>query len=258
MIETYKATEQCKICKGNCCKHMACHYAPSDFKDLSFEGLKAEIEKGKISIDWWDGYDADEYEYEYFLRARHIGEPVLQPSWGGICVNLTETGCSLSWEERPLGAKALKPRENELEQCHSSYTKEQCKNDWRPYNHILEELAEYFTEHPLPPNMGIPGMMEIVLKEEQEQKLKEYKTFREDFNRMLESPPSFDGKGWIALPEICQKQIPDDIQKATWTGMYCVTGESRSQDKIFMCRCSIEPIYPEDEEEKQNSGLLEE
>lgn len=258
MIETYKATEQCKICKGNCCKHMACHYAPSDFKDLSFEGLKAEIEKGKISIDWWDGYDADEYEYEYFLRARHIGEPVLQPSWGGICVNLTETGCSLSWEERPLGAKALKPREDESEECYSSYGKRRCKNDWRPYSHILKELAEYFTEHPLPPNMGMPGMMEIVRREEQEQKIKEHEKFREEFKRMLESPPGFDGEGWIALPEVCQKQIPDDIQKATWTGTYCVVEEEKQAPKIFVGGNSIRFIYPEDEEEKQNSGLLEE
>lgn len=45
--------EICKKCKGSCCKTMGCHYSPEDFKDLSFDGLKTEIDKGFISIDWW-------------------------------------------------------------------------------------------------------------------------------------------------------------------------------------------------------------
>lgn len=141
-IKTFQPTEVCAQCKGACCKTMGCHYSPTDFDDLSFEGLKAEIEKGKISIDWWSGD-----EQEYYLRARHVGAPVVDPSWGGRCINLTETGCSLPWEKRPLGGRALKPKENsDSGECRTFYSKEQCKNDWKPYSDVLKQLVEHFGE----------------------------------------------------------------------------------------------------------------
>lgn len=137
--ETFCATEACAKCKGACCKRMGCHYSPRDFSDLSFEGLKAKIEKGNISIDWWESY-----EPEFYLRARHIGAPVVDPSWGGVCVNLTDKGCALSWDERPLGGKALKPQADG--KCYyTSYSKEDCKNEWLQYAEVLERLAEYFS-----------------------------------------------------------------------------------------------------------------
>lgn len=140
-IKVYPPTEACAACKGECCRHMACHYAPSDFPDLSFDGLKQEIEKGRISIDWWEGNPR-----AYFLRARHVGEPVVKGSWGGRCVNLTDTGCSLSWEERPTGGKALKPHSDPDGICTTSYSKEKCKNDWKKHAEVLNKLVEYFDE----------------------------------------------------------------------------------------------------------------
>lgn len=137
-VPVFKAEKCCSKCKGLCCKHMGCHYSPTDFEDLSFEGLKKEIEKGKISIDWWETFDGP----EYYLRARHKNARVIDPSWGGVCINLTETGCSLSFEERPLGGKAVRPDPNGY--CKSYYTKEQCKNDWKKYKEVLKQLVEYF------------------------------------------------------------------------------------------------------------------
>ena len=137
----YQATKMCAVCKGKCCRLVACHYSPRDFHDLSFEGLKTEIEKGRISIDWWE----NGYKDEYFLRARHVGEPIVCGSWGGTCVNLTDSGCSLSWDERPLGGKALKPKANLFGECVSSYSKEDCKNEWLAYADVLDRLAKYFT-----------------------------------------------------------------------------------------------------------------
>ena len=57
---------------------------------------------------------------------------------------LTENGCPLPFEERPLGARALKPRENYYDDCESYYTKEDCKNEWKQYEDILRELVSYF------------------------------------------------------------------------------------------------------------------
>ena len=36
--------ELCKECKGQCCKNKGCHFSPDQFNDLSFEGLKKEID----------------------------------------------------------------------------------------------------------------------------------------------------------------------------------------------------------------------
>ena len=137
--EVYEPSKQCAVCKGECCKRMPGHYSPSDFKDLSFEGLKAEIEKGSIAIDWWENKTP-----EYFLRARQLGENVVRGSWGGICVHLTPSGCRLSWDERPLACRNLKPREGKRGDCVGTYGKEQCKNDWKPYDEVLCKLVEHF------------------------------------------------------------------------------------------------------------------
>ena len=139
-IPVFKNEQVCKKCKGLCCKQMGCHYSPKDFKDLSFEGLKKEIEKGKISIDWWE--TGDVFNPEYYLRARNKNGRIIDPSYGGECINLTEKGCSLSFEERPLGGKALKP--DIFGYCRSYYTKEDCKNEWKPYKEVLKKLVEYF------------------------------------------------------------------------------------------------------------------
>lgn len=135
-VPVYKPAEYCAICRGKCCRFYGCHYSPSDFADLTFDGLKKELEKGRISIDWWEADTP-----EYFLRARHVGEPIVCGSWGGVCVNLTDSGCSLSWEERPLGGKALKP---DRTFCTSSYTKEECKEEWKSYADVLRQLVDYF------------------------------------------------------------------------------------------------------------------
>jgi len=42
----------CRECGGKCCKNMGCQFSPDDFKKISFNALKKEIEKGHISIDW--------------------------------------------------------------------------------------------------------------------------------------------------------------------------------------------------------------
>ncbi len=136
-VKTYPPSKLCAKCGGKCCKKMGCHYSPRDFEDLTFDGLRVAIEKGNISIDWWEQASVK----EYYLRARHIDAPIVDPSWGGVCINLTDTGCSLSWEERPLGGRSLKPGKRV---CTGDYSKEDCKNEWKEYSDVLEQLVEFF------------------------------------------------------------------------------------------------------------------
>lgn len=150
----YEPTRQCSTCKGKCCQRMPGHYSPSDFADLSFEALKAKIEEGNIAIDWWQ----NDEQKEYYLRARHHGEAVVHGSWGGVCVNLSPAGCRLSWEERPLGCRNLKPRESSRGDCLGSYTKETCKNDWKEHAEVLNRLVEYFGDESNPWDIMLEGL----------------------------------------------------------------------------------------------------
>ena len=61
---------------------------------------------------------------------------------GGRCSLLTEDGCSLIFEDRPMGAKALYP--NYPHSCKQNYTKHQCAKDWFEYEDILLKLKEEF------------------------------------------------------------------------------------------------------------------
>lgn len=136
-IKTYLPTKDCSKCKGQCCKNMGCHFPPTDFKEINFDALKQEIDKGFISIDWWEG----DYGPEFFLRMRNKNSPIVDPSWGGECILLTDTGCPLPFEERPLGARALKPSSG---LCETQYGKYECKEEWLKYSDILSDLYDYY------------------------------------------------------------------------------------------------------------------
>ena len=129
--------EICSKCKGKCCKTMGCHYSPKDFEEISFEYLMSQIDKGYISIDWWEGNpfeDNRNIHRAFFLRVRNVESPIVDPSWGGRCSLLTETGCSLTYNERPTGGRLLIPGEKN---CVTKYTKEDCVKEWYKYNDIL-------------------------------------------------------------------------------------------------------------------------
>ena len=136
----------CKECGGRCCKRMGCHYSPDDFEEITYESLKKEIEKGFISIDWWEGNPFEENKDDdiskaYYLRIRNKDGEIVDPSWGGECILLTDDSCPLSYEERPKGARMLEPDEYG---CISYYNKQQAARDWYKYNDILSKLVEEF------------------------------------------------------------------------------------------------------------------
>lgn len=180
--ELGKDCSYCKECGGVCCRHMGCHFSPEDFEEISFDYLKDRIENtGCISIDWWeqdpredDGIN--ELSKCYFLRMRNrksgitisdhlmgllsmIGvpspdtdsvndepAPIVDASWGGRCVLHTDEGCSISYENRPKGARWLIAKSNPDKPCDDAYSKKQCAIDWIPYQDILIKLEEYFRD----------------------------------------------------------------------------------------------------------------
>lgn len=168
----------CGPCGGECCKHMPGAYHPAQFgPDLT--GVYELLKAGRASIDWWEG-DVVQFRDEtgkrlpsvaipnrgYFLRpaiktGRRAGPPlfafmappdgdggVFDPTYGGECVNLGPTGCSLPFAERPINCQALvaNPDRNPDKDVHCLVTPELNKPGlvvaWNPYAPKLKEIGD--------------------------------------------------------------------------------------------------------------------
>lgn len=139
--------ERCKKCGGQCCKNMGCHISPFDLREISVKSIISLIQETDcISIDWWEG-NPKENECDgsrtYYLRIKNKDSNVINPSFGGVCSILMDTGCPLSFEYRPKGARDLIPSEGE---CKDGYSKQQCAIDWYDYQDIMEKVHDYFEE----------------------------------------------------------------------------------------------------------------
>lgn len=149
-------SDVCSKCGGKCCKKCGCHFSPDDFKDISFESLKKEIEKGYISIDYVDGEIILEDFGIYILRVRNQDMPIVDTGFirNTHCILLTEKGCKLDYEHRPTGGKLLIPDEkfesHESLRCHSNYDIDDCCHEWKPYQKILCKLVKYFKDKDIP------------------------------------------------------------------------------------------------------------
>lgn len=150
-------SEICTECGGQCCKRCGCHFSPDDFKEINFDFLKKEIEKGYISIDYVDGEMIYQNIGVYILRVRNQCAPVVDFSFGQRpCILLTEKGCKLDYEHRPSGGKLLIPS-NEFyglfeskRMCASKYSIKDCCYEWKPHQKILYNLAKYFEDKEIP------------------------------------------------------------------------------------------------------------
>ncbi len=147
----------CTTCGGECCKRCGCEFSPDDFADLSFEGLKKEIEKGYITIECIKGDEIERIEDMLFLRVRNVNSPIVDYARRKKrCILHTDKGCKLGYEERPTGGKLLIPTIQtsglifKSRCCRSSYRIEECCYEWSSHQKTLLELAWYFLDKDFP------------------------------------------------------------------------------------------------------------
>lgn len=138
----------CSECKGSCCKRSGCYFSPDDFREISFEYLKTQLEKGYISISLQS--DSVFYPDVYILKIRDRDTDIVDTGYRNSeyspCMLLTDNGCKLSYEERPSGGKLYIPKyENGFYHCYTNYTIRDCCNEWFPYQEILTQLVIYFS-----------------------------------------------------------------------------------------------------------------
>ena len=152
MIKNNENAEICAECGGWCCKQMPGIFTPKQIgapnKKKLRENLLTLLKTGKYSIDWWEGdprEDIDEINRVYFFRPatkRALGR-VQDASWGGECALLTDSGCELSWKERPDECKYIIPiSAGHCERHKKARIKKQLCIDWLEYNDVIESVLE--------------------------------------------------------------------------------------------------------------------
>ena len=141
----YTDEEICRACKGACCHYYAGSSLPSDFETITVAVLTDMFASGKWAIDAWDGDPREGmsiFDEAYFIRPAHTNAQgrLFDFSTGGVCVNLTPTGCILASDQRPAGCRMLKPG---LTECIPlGATSREAAIEWLPYTDMIFEAAK--------------------------------------------------------------------------------------------------------------------
>jgi len=150
MDQYFEKPELCAECGGRCCKRLPGLNLPEDFGSTKEEiaaNLAVALESRKYAVDWWAGdLEGTEHSDVYFIRPATKGaERIYDPSWGGECVFLAPTGCSLPPEKRPSGCKLLEPFADEECKVHGA-SKKDAARAWVPYQDLIDEIADGIEE----------------------------------------------------------------------------------------------------------------
>lgn len=142
--------EICKECKGNCCKSTGCSLSPEDMireirnksegAELSTEAIENWLKDSNCALDSF-GYPGGRL---FYVRMRHKCFTFIGIDAMGECAALTDTGCLLTYEERPKGGRMLIASEDH--HCRQNYTREMMVSDWLPYQDRLKQIWEKWYE----------------------------------------------------------------------------------------------------------------
>ena len=114
-MKNFQNIEICKECGGKCCKRLPGSTLPEDFGEPMLENIRKAIDSGKWAVDWWDGDPTGKTDLRcaYFIRPKTKEfSGVYDPSCGGECIFLTESGCQLQKDERPTECRLLEPKKD--------------------------------------------------------------------------------------------------------------------------------------------------
>lgn len=174
-VPVYPPAPSCSECKGSCCKHCPGAVFPDEL-GTNEEDIKKEIirrlQTGDWCVDWWDGdprYDVpvrfnpdpgvdddiasttepekivDRLDYAYYFRpaikGRTNDNKIFDGCWGGECIFLTDEGCSLPFDNRPLECRSLEPRPKDQGGCVThNHTRKDAGIAWIPFWDFFENL----------------------------------------------------------------------------------------------------------------------
>ena len=153
-VENNENKSICSKCKGRCYQRYAGIFHPDDFEQVTYESIESVLLKGEASIDWYEELHHDDKHYPrgYFVRMRHKGGDIVDPSWGAECIHWSmETGCNILFDNRPYGCKVLAPIEYDKGDYSCGYNddvynKRTAAIDWIPYYDILDKLYKMYNK----------------------------------------------------------------------------------------------------------------
>ena len=156
--------EICGKCGGSCCKHKPGYFFPEDIKGPCVKKTITEMLRSKkVILDWcppnkpdWDNPRSPEEMMDVYVLSPNViscdhssplhRNTVFVPLWSGQCIFLTDQGCQLPSDERPLQCKLLEPVEGFPKGCivhrKDDTTKYDCAKAWAPYNDALKEIGD--------------------------------------------------------------------------------------------------------------------
>lgn len=158
-MDGYMPGEECKNCRGRCCREHGCSLSPEDMEQaLIKEGFttsvlkleEEELHKGILGLLQKDCgkelYAIDRFGtvggLVFFLRMRHKCHTFIGIDAVGECIALTPEGCSLNAEQRPRGGRFLESSPDG--HCKQHYTQEMMERDWGPYQKVLSAIWEKY------------------------------------------------------------------------------------------------------------------
>lgn len=145
--EMMQKCDNCKQCRGRCCRNYGCGIYPWDIKanmNITEDDIWKAIETGNVAIDDYIPFDG---ENVLFLRMRHVHSPIFDESYGGVCVMFDpKKGCKLSFDKRPSGGKFLVVNDKD---CEEIFTKREIAICWLPYQDILRSVITRLDEYPI-------------------------------------------------------------------------------------------------------------
>lgn len=158
MIENNEDRQICAECGGECCKRMPGIFSPEQLgapnREKIKDNLMAFLKTSKYAIDWWEGdprVDIDEDDEVW--RAPYIRPATVDkigvfedPSWGGECCMLTESGCYLAWDERPEECQGLIPQKGGRCRREVGRNKRELSVAWLPFADIIDDVLEELRE----------------------------------------------------------------------------------------------------------------
>lgn len=132
-MQNNETPDFCKGC-GNCCTTSAGIYSPSQVLPQLIALSEGYLDLGyKYQIDRWDGEKPI-----YWLRPVHTNSKYREVdySWGGTCINLTSSGCKLSFYQRPYQCQTLEATAPKT--CEQKALKSEMRDLWLPFQHYFQ------------------------------------------------------------------------------------------------------------------------
>ncbi|SRR5216684_513985 len=146
--KNYTNNALCGRCAGRCCQDLPGAAWPEQFgapdRDKLLSGIVQLLGSGKWSVDRWDGWEG-EGGGQFIRPATTKSKTVIDYSYGGRCIFLGASGCTLSHGERPIVCRLLVPNEM-FPACTFTDLSDNGKYDsaraWEPYH---QEISKALT-----------------------------------------------------------------------------------------------------------------